>query len=381
MTPIIYFHSVAPHKNPSWSRSYLTLELKHFENLLKYFSFRKCKTIHLDDYFDQMETGELKTNEVCITFDDGYADFWIYVYPLLKKYNQKATVYVSPGLVDQINGVRKNLDDVWNGTASMKEIDRWGYLSWEEMRIMEKSGLVDVQSHTYTHTKYFIDGKIKNFHRPGADCFNVIGNLFPDKKAGYIEDQGFETLIPYGYPIFTEASAVIARRVTINPKFISEVVELLKGNNWKAPYYFQELMQKVAPLHQQYIDSKTLITHSETENEFQERVRFEILESKNQLEKHLNKKISYCCWPHGDNSEFAHQTALESGYRATTLGSKQKFESKSNRIPTRIGIGTFKDIESLTMLKNIYKIEAARKVFPFYQFQNLYNYIYYGKKS
>jgi peptidoglycan/xylan/chitin deacetylase (PgdA/CDA1 family) len=381
MIPLIYFHSVAPAKNLQWSRSYLTLELKHFERLLKYFNRTGTETLDLDEYFDSMGKTSQKKKQVVITFDDGYADFWIYVYPLLQKYQCKATVFVSPGLVDLKAGVRKNLADVWNGNAGMEEIQRWGYLSWEEMRIMEQSGLVDVQSHTYSHTKYFTDGKLKGFHRPGGDCFNAVGNLFPERKPYYIEDKGFEKLIPYGYPLFTETSSVIARRVTINPLFTEEVLQSFSKHNWSEPYNFLQLKEHIDPIYQSYISKNELITAVESEADFKTRVRFELEESKLQIEKALGKNIRYLCWPHGDNDLYAHNLALELGYTATTLGSKQKLESTKNRIPTRIGIGAFRDNDILTLWKSIYKMEAARKAFPFYTLQQVYNYLHYGKKA
>lgn len=381
MIPLIYFHSVAPSKNLQWSRAYLTLELRHFERLLKYFNNTGTETLDLDEYFHSTEKTSQKKKQVVITFDDGYADFWIYVFPLLQKYQKKATVFVSPGLVDLRSGVRKNMADVWNGTASMEEIQCWGYLSWEEMRIMEQSGLVDIQSHTFTHTKYFTDAKLKGFHRPGGDCFNAAGNLYPERKPYYIEDKEFEKLIPYGYPLFTETSSVIARRVTINPSFTDEVLLSFKNHNWSEPYNFLKLKEQIDPIYQSYSMKNALITDVESETDFKARVRFELEESKLQIEKALEKNIRYLCWPHGDNDLYAHNLALELGYKATTLGSKQKLESTTNRIPTRIGIGTFRDNNTLTLVKSIYKMEAARKAFPYYTLQQVYNYLHYGKKA
>lgn len=75
--------------------------------------------MHLED-FDK---------PVMLTFDDGYRDNYEELFPILKKYNVKATVFVITGSVD-----------IHDTT-----------LSYMQVREMAQSGLVSMQSHTYTH--------------------------------------------------------------------------------------------------------------------------------------------------------------------------------------------------------------------------------------
>lgn len=70
---------------------------------------------------------------VVLTFDDGYASFTDYVFPLLIEYNFKATL----NIIGQHVGTYINL----NGNRPM--------LSWDEYRHIMKSGLVDLGCHTY----------------------------------------------------------------------------------------------------------------------------------------------------------------------------------------------------------------------------------------
>jgi len=44
----------------------------------------------------------LTKNSIVITIDDGYLDFYQYAYPILKKYNVPATLYVTSGFVDRL---------------------------------------------------------------------------------------------------------------------------------------------------------------------------------------------------------------------------------------------------------------------------------------
>ena len=117
-------------------------------------------TVHLDA---ANPTGQLSPvqNPLIITFDDGYLDNWLLVFPLLKKYKFKSTIFISPEFVDQKHGIRSiNYNP--------------GFLSWDEMMLMEASGLIDIQSHTMTHTKYFVSEKIKAFHNSKADYLYPI---------------------------------------------------------------------------------------------------------------------------------------------------------------------------------------------------------------
>ncbi|MDR1474049.1 MAG: polysaccharide deacetylase family protein [Lactobacillales bacterium] len=65
---------------------------------------------------------------VCLTFDDGFDDFYKNAYPLLKKYNMKATSFVVTSFLNKIS-----------------------YLTDQQVLEMKKSGLVSFQSHTVSH--------------------------------------------------------------------------------------------------------------------------------------------------------------------------------------------------------------------------------------
>jgi peptidoglycan/xylan/chitin deacetylase (PgdA/CDA1 family) len=65
---------------------------------------------------------------LALTFDDGYVDFYQYVYPILRKYNIKATVYI---IVDYIG--------------------RPDFLTEAQIHEMVNSGLVEIGSHTLDH--------------------------------------------------------------------------------------------------------------------------------------------------------------------------------------------------------------------------------------
>ena len=62
-----------------------------FEEHLKILKERNMNTLTLKEYGD----GNIKSNSVLISLDDGYYDNYSKVFPLLKKYNMKATVFLN----------------------------------------------------------------------------------------------------------------------------------------------------------------------------------------------------------------------------------------------------------------------------------------------
>lgn len=121
---IYMYHSVREIPvNPDYAE--LSVLPSEFEKHLAFFSGSGIKTLFADELAGMEGKQPLS---VVLTFDDGYEDNYTEVFPLLKKYNCKATIFM---IADRIG----------------KE----GYLSAEQIREMTQSGLVSVQSHTVSH--------------------------------------------------------------------------------------------------------------------------------------------------------------------------------------------------------------------------------------
>lgn len=101
--------------------------------------------------------GPLPSKAVLLTFDDGLASSYTKVFPLLKAYDYHAVVAVV---------------GAWADLAADGKVDygprpflREDFASWEQLREMQDSGLVEIASHTY------------DLHR-GIDA-NPQGNVIP----------------------------------------------------------------------------------------------------------------------------------------------------------------------------------------------------------
>ena len=119
---VFMYHHIKPESN----KDDFTVTPEVFEKQVKYLISKKYNFIGLED----LNTDKKIKKPVMITFDDGYIDNYKYVFPILKKYNIKAVVFLIVG--------RTGTDQ--------------DYLTWQQVFEMEKSGLVSFGSHGLTHT-------------------------------------------------------------------------------------------------------------------------------------------------------------------------------------------------------------------------------------
>ena len=208
--PVIMYHSIGiPNRN--WQWNYLTCPYQIFERHLMWLRKKGFHTISLRLLYNYMKEGaDLPKNAIVLTFDDGYLDNWVFAYPLLKKFGFNGTIYVSPEFVDPQDIVRDNLADVWEGRVNVDELHTLGYLSWREMKEMESDGVLDIQSHTMSHTWYAASNRILDFRHPGDLYIWMTWNTNSDKKP-FLQIDNNE-LVNYGEPVYEHGRALGVKR-------------------------------------------------------------------------------------------------------------------------------------------------------------------------
>jgi len=91
---------------------------------------------------------------VCLSFDDGYADFYAHVFPLLEKFSLRALLAVPTAFIlpETVVPMAERLS-VTQSEAMQGELfqTRAPFCTWEELRRMVSSGRVQIASHSHRH--------------------------------------------------------------------------------------------------------------------------------------------------------------------------------------------------------------------------------------
>lgn len=316
--PVLMLHSVGAEKE-NWPYNYLSESVSQFKKKIEYLLAKGHSFIFHDDVYHYMRDGRaIPEKAIMLTFDDGYLDNWVIVYPILKELGVKFTIYVSQEFVDPSPTCRPNLDDVNAGKINAGQLQLLGYLSWEEMRVMEASGLVDIQSHTSTHTWQFTDGNIIDFYNPGnaATYPWIYWNNYPDKKPRWLaEDIGNDL---WGLPIYSNKRAMIARRYLEDVQSKERITDHVKkqgGSEFFQRLNWKEELRKLVKAHRVPAEKARF----ESQDEWRERLHYELSGNKAAIEKNLNKEVQYLCWPGGAYNEELINLAGEYGYWASTV--------------------------------------------------------------
>lgn len=125
--PVLNYHQINDH-----AENALTVHTEQFDEQMRYLAENGYHSITPGELIDAWENGTpLPEKPIILTFDDGYADNYENVFPILKKYNLRGTIF----LVTDFMGQYEN------------------YLTWEQVDEMNRSGLIDFESHTLSHAK------------------------------------------------------------------------------------------------------------------------------------------------------------------------------------------------------------------------------------
>lgn len=132
--PILTYHSIEDKDG-----QYIVKD-KTFEKMIKTLKDEGFNFLNAQDLLKIKENKmDLPKKPVMITLDDGYKNNYTNAYPILKKYDAKATIFV-------IGSYVSNHDE---------------FLTWDMIEEMSGSGLIDIESHTFNSHALRADGKNK----------------------------------------------------------------------------------------------------------------------------------------------------------------------------------------------------------------------------
>jgi hypothetical protein len=276
---------------------------------------------------------------VVITFDDGYLDNWVHAFPILRRYGHRATIFVSTDFVHPGSDVRPTVDDVWAGVTEACALELTGYLSWEEMRRMEQSGLVEIESHGVTHTRLFCTDRVIDFRHEGDGYYWIDWNTDRQSKPFWLHRQDCNRA-SHGDPVYESGEALLVREyhpdASVAENIRTIVAEQGVEHFYSNPRWRERLSEKLKEL-----QASSKGGRFEGAREYRERVLKELCESKRTIETMLGKKVEFFCWPADKFTQESLDLAFEfAGYRACTGGRGHNQAGVARRVIARVFVGS-----------------------------------------
>jgi len=132
---LLAFHDIS--KNLDLSIT--SISPNKFKRLIEYLAFLDYRGVGITDLKNE--------NDIGLTFDDGWQSFYTNAFPILQKYNFKATVFIVSGYV---------------GKKSSWDYKKKDHLSWQEIKILADEG-IEMASHSVNHVdlRYLDDNQLE----------------------------------------------------------------------------------------------------------------------------------------------------------------------------------------------------------------------------
>ena len=232
-TRIMMYHMISDQIVDS-KKSGLRVSEQMFEKHLKYFVENNWKFIKMSDLSEYADDEKV----VAITFDDGYLDNYKTAFPLLKKYNACATLFLVIDRHDNDWSVKKNSK---HNTGILAKEEK---LSDDQIKEMIDSNIFELGGHTITHP--FLPNLTKDEkENEMISCKNILEEKFDTKITSFaypfgiyseedikiIRNSSFESAVTTNEGVASMDSIYELKRIKASGKdnFFGFKLRLLKG--------------------------------------------------------------------------------------------------------------------------------------------------------
>ena len=305
--PVFVFHSLEP---------------KSFGRKLRYLADNRYVTLSAAEYFQGlMGARPVPERAVLLTFDDGRGSLYSVGLPLMRRYGMRGVVFLIPGRMRSRPGpLRPSWDDVGGGgapestvLAHESELDGT-FLSWEELDLLERSGLFDFQSHTLSHSRIHVAPRLAGF-------------MAPDDRTGYAALEvplihvGERDLpaeqVPLGTPLLrSRPRTAEALRFFEDPSLREACVRAVEQEGGASFFSRKDWARRLRRL----VDRRQMPGRLETPQEREAAVATELSESRRLIEERTGRAVVHLCYPWHAWGPTTRRLARDAGYRTAFCG-------------------------------------------------------------
>lgn len=173
--PVLVYHLISslPASTPAWKKA-LNIEPENFDKQVSQLQSNGYTTLFASELENTNLQKDTTHKYLAITFDDGEEDLYTNMFPIIKNYNLKATVFVITARI---------------GTK--------GYLTKNQLKEMAESGNIELGSHTVSHARLpFLNRLLAKYE------------IYQSKKV--LESITGREILSFAYPLgFLDAKSVV----------------------------------------------------------------------------------------------------------------------------------------------------------------------------
>jgi peptidoglycan/xylan/chitin deacetylase (PgdA/CDA1 family) len=186
---ILFYHRVSD------QRDELAVRPRTFRRQMDYLAAQSYRVVDVMEAVELLDNGAVSSKTVGLSFDDGFLDVAEQALPILAERGFRATVFVSPGVIDG-----------WSRFDWYKR--QPPILGWDEIAELDAEGTLRFEAHSLTHPNLLrlrdegsreeiIGSKVALEARLGRPvrAFSYPAGLFGPRERAFVAESGFDVAV------------------------------------------------------------------------------------------------------------------------------------------------------------------------------------------
>jgi hypothetical protein len=275
--PVFHFHEV--------TREELEPKLRHLAD-------NGYRSVTSEDILGYVRGGvKLPDRAVALCFDDAWKSLADVAAPLLTQYGLTAITYAIPARITE-TGERQS-----------------PFVTWRALVSLHASGVIDVQSHTESHSRIFVSADVEDFVQPGYEATPLLNR--PQLSAP--PALTFMTPADLGAPLYGIRSRMSdGRRVLVPPDVHANCVNLVAREGGAAFFSRPDWRNRLNA-----IVAAAPEAASESAADQERSIEDELARSRSILNDRLKtQSVAHICLPWGVSSAQTAAALKRTGYRS-----------------------------------------------------------------